>query len=261
MPPAHVTLWTASTAVAGSATPWLSESERARAASYRRAVDCDRFTVGAALVRLAVARHTGGDPRGAVIDRTCLECGRPHGRPTATASGLALSVSHAGAMVVVAASTDAVAVGVDIEQVPARIEAGVIDLALDLGEQQWVAAGGVDGDSSPEQRFTRLWTLKEAAVKATGDGLRAALPEVIFSATDPGRWRLAGYPDGLGVEPMSLAAIPAAMLANAQLVGSVAAIGADVVLLDHRDAASALGALRAGRPKLPGAEGDGSGNR
>lgn len=240
MPPADVTLWTAPSALADWGAPLLSDPERARAARYWQAIDRDRFTVGAALVRLVVAGHTGGDPRGVVIDRTCPECGRPHGRPAAPASGLALSVSHAGGLVVVAASSDARAVGVDIEQVPARIEPGVLDLTLDPAEKRWVEAGGVDGERSPEQRFTRLWTLKEAAVKATGDGLRAALPAVTFGANGPGRWWLAGYPDGLHAEPMSLAAIPAAMLANAQLVGSVAAIGTDVVLVDHRDAASAL---------------------
>ena len=111
----------------------LDPVEERRADGLASAADLGRFVVGAVLLRVAVAAVTGQDPRGVSIDRTCDECGGPHGRPRV--AGLHVSVAHAGPLVLVATSPDPV--GVDVE-------------ALDRGP-------GVE-----------TWVRDEATFKATG---------------------------------------------------------------------------------------------
>ncbi|UUZ45490.1 hypothetical protein LP422_05065 [Janibacter limosus] len=89
----------------------LDPVEARRAEGIASAADLGRFVVGAVLLRVAVAAATGADPRAVSIDRTCDECGCPHGRPRV--AGLHVSVAHAGPPVVVATSPDPV--GVDVE--------------------------------------------------------------------------------------------------------------------------------------------------
>ena len=111
----------------------LDPVEERRADGLASAADLGRFVVGAVLLRVAVAAATGQDPRAVSIDRTCDECGGPHGRPRV--AGLHVSVAHAGPLVLVATSPDPV--GVDVE-------------ALDRGP-------GVE-----------TWVRDEATFKATG---------------------------------------------------------------------------------------------
>ena len=104
----------------------LDATERARVASLERPADQGRSMVAAALLRVAVGGRLGVPPREVVIDRTCAECGEPHGRPRVLGPGSAVpevSVSHSGLLVVVALS-DGAAVGVDVQRV-----ADVADLA------------------------------------------------------------------------------------------------------------------------------------
>jgi 4'-phosphopantetheinyl transferase len=157
--------------------PWhaelLSPAERERRSALQRAEDRARFTVAAALLRLAAARRLGTPAGQVTVDRTCDDCGRPHGRPRLPGTGLAASISHSGDRVAVALSGTA-AVGVDVEQIkPVSVEqlAGHV-----LGEDEAAATLG---------EFFCYWTRKEAVVKATGDGLRMALPKVVV--TRPGQ--------------------------------------------------------------------------
>ena len=99
----------------------LDPVERARLAAMERPADRGRSLVGFALLRAAVAQHLGVDPRDVVIDRTCEDCGEPHGRPRVVGpAGAApwVSVSHSGVLVLVAltAATGG-GVGVDVQRV------------------------------------------------------------------------------------------------------------------------------------------------
>lgn len=156
--------------------PWhhtlLDPTEQGRRGALRRAADQARFTVATALVKLVVAERLGVAAAGVVIDRSCTDCGRPHGRPRLPGRELAVSISHSGDRVLVAV-TDGPAVGADVEQVA---PVNVAELATQvLGPGETAAA-------LPD--FFRYWTRKEAVVKATGDGLRMPLAQVMVAPPD-----------------------------------------------------------------------------
>jgi 4'-phosphopantetheinyl transferase len=88
------------------------------------------------------------------------------------------SLSHSGRRVVVAI-TASTPVGVDVERVCAdRDLDALIERVLDPGERSTLAA--LVG-SARRAAFYRYWVRKEAAVKATGHGLRMPLAAVTVS--------------------------------------------------------------------------------
>lgn len=91
----------------------LDPVESERAATIDRPSDLGRFVLGACLLRVAVEAATDVPAARVVVERTCDECGDPHGRPRVR--GTHVSVAHAGPLVVVATAT--VPVGVDVEAV------------------------------------------------------------------------------------------------------------------------------------------------
>lgn len=96
----------------------LDDTERVRVASLDRAADRGRSLLGAALLRVAVGTHRGVEPHRLTVDRTCGECGGPHGAPRVVGPGGTgpwVSVSHSGLLVVVALSA-AGPVGVDVQR-------------------------------------------------------------------------------------------------------------------------------------------------
>jgi 4'-phosphopantetheinyl transferase len=150
----------------------LDRTEQERRSALHRPADRARFTVATAVLKLAAGARLGLAPDRVVIDRTCGDCGRPHGRPRLPGQDLAVSISHSGDRVLVAITAGA-PVGVDVEQIS----------QVDPGELAGhVLAAGEAAPTRPE--FFCYWTRKEAVVKATGDGLRMALTEV--AVTPPG---------------------------------------------------------------------------
>ncbi|UNO40787.1 4'-phosphopantetheinyl transferase superfamily protein [Streptomyces sp. MST-110588] len=164
----------------------LDAVELWRRANYRRSQDRARFTVGAALLRLASARMLGRAPHLLTFGRECPDCKLPHGRPRLRDGHLHVSVSHSGDLIAVAVSTGA-EMGVDVETVdeskPARLARRVLDPA-ELARFQELP------ESERAQDFFRVWTRKEAVLKATGEGLRLPMNAVGF---DRGG-RLTAYP-------------------------------------------------------------------
>lgn len=141
--------WATLTAADQGLTAMLDSRERARVEALRRPADQGRSLVGAALLRSAVASHLGAAPQEIVIDRTCAECGGPHGAPQVLGPGSPpfpqVSVSHSGLLVVVALGAGG-PVGVDVQRLaelsdPAHGPAWVRREAL-------VKAGGAAGDAA-----------------------------------------------------------------------------------------------------------------
>lgn len=164
-----------------AARPWHRElftaDEIGRADAYLRPEDRNRFTVGCATSRLVLGRLLGLAPERVPLRRDCASCGRPHGRPRLPGDELHVSVSHSGDWVAVAV-TDLGPVGVDVERHASR--------TADLAETVLAPAEAAALARLPEaERGTALieyWTRKEAALKATGDGLRAPLTGVVVTA-------------------------------------------------------------------------------
>ena len=170
----HAERLATSPAVIARAATGLSDAERKRAATYRHDGDRARFEVGALLVRTVVGRICGVPGRAVTVDRTCDWCGRAHGRPRVPGSGLHLSVSHSGDIVVVAVSVDG-PVGVDVEQVTGRgffDHVALISRVFDASERAHITNAG---------EFLTSWTRKEAVLKATGNGLRVPPADVLVT--------------------------------------------------------------------------------
>ncbi|MFE0592619.1 hypothetical protein [Micromonospora echinospora] len=138
----------------------LDDTERRRLAAIVHPRHRRQSTLGAVLLRLAVAHHVGVPADRLRVVRECPSCPEPHGRPRLPGHRLSVSVSHSGRRVVVAvAARDGL--GVDVERV-------------------------VPGQRPAD---LELWCRREAVAKATGDGLRIRVRDIRVSPT-----RLLTYP-------------------------------------------------------------------
>jgi 4'-phosphopantetheinyl transferase len=184
----------------------LDETERQRWAACRRDEDRERFGVGCALAKTVLAGYAGLRPVDVRFDRTCPQCGRPHGKPVFMASALSHSVTHSGDLVAVAVARTPV--GVDVEQLDGRARPlggdgdtqALARLVLADDEQATLAAVG---PSARTREFLAAWTRKEAVTKATGDGLRVSFRDVVI-VTDEGAPRLVAWPYPQPPESVSL---------------------------------------------------------
>jgi 4'-phosphopantetheinyl transferase len=206
----------------------LVAAERERRSALRQPADQARFTVATALVRLAAGRRLGLPAHAVPIDRTCPDCGRPHGRPRLPGHDLAVSISHSADRVLVALA--GAPVGVDVEEISDRVDPD--ELA------SHVLAAGERAPTRPE--FFCYWTRKEAVVKATGDGLRMALTKVAVTA--PGAPpRLLRYG-----ERRDLVASLADLDAGTGYASAVAVLAAGPLRVSSQDATGLLAAATPG---------------
>jgi 4'-phosphopantetheinyl transferase len=210
----------------------LDEVERGRWGAYRRAEDRDRFLVGCALTKIAVADRTGMLAAAVVLDRTCSHCAKPHGKPTMP--GLELSVTHSGDLIGVALGP--VPVGVDVEHAESRrddVDAvdGVARFAL--ADEELEALRALPAHER-QVGFLVYWTRKEAVTKATGDGLRVPFREVVVSGWDEPP-RLLAWPYPSPPSDVRLHDLPA----ESGYAAALAVIG-DVSEVDVRDGTALL---------------------
>ena len=135
--------------------------------------------------RLAYQRRHGRDPLLALLAvylnmpaENVLLLEGAHGRPElATANGLSFNWSHCEDLAVVAIARDIVP-GIDLERLRARPR------ALDIARRYFAAdeiemLASVSEDARHEV-FLRLWTAKEAVLKALGHGIAFGLHRLSF---------------------------------------------------------------------------------
>ncbi len=164
----------------------LDETERRRWTAYRREEDRERFLAGCALAKTALARYTGQRPADVRFDRTCGQCGEPHGKPVIEGGGVEHSVAHSGDLVAVAVARAPGRRGRRAaRRAPAPAGRGRrpgrarAPRALRAPSRpRWPRSP----PGRPARAFLVAWTRKEAVTKATGDGLRAAFSEVVVAA-------------------------------------------------------------------------------
>jgi 4'-phosphopantetheinyl transferase len=159
----------------------LDAVEHGRRDRYLRVADRERFTVGVALTRLALGRALDLPPERVPLERTCSDCGRPHGAPRLPGGGGPyVSVSHSADRIALAVS-DAGPLGVDVE-------AAVRELGEELATRVLGPAELEDldrlGAADRQVGLLAYWTRKEAVIKATGEGLRVPLADLHVSAPD-----------------------------------------------------------------------------
>lgn len=156
----------------------LSEDEKARGRSFVTAALRHRFVAGRARLRALLGGQLGLDPRTLAFVQN--EFGKPRlaGHPS-----LHFSLSHSGDQAVLAVSEQR-EIGIDIERVRPLDH---LDLARRYFHPNEVSA--IESVRPPDEQllaFFRIWTLKEAVVKAIGRGLSIPLDTFDVSiATSP----------------------------------------------------------------------------
>ncbi|MEV4458273.1 4'-phosphopantetheinyl transferase superfamily protein [Microbispora sp. NPDC049633] len=215
----------------------LSANELRRAARFRREPDRRRFLTGAHLLREAAAERLGVRPADVVVDRTCPDCDRYHGKPRVLTEGetLHVSISHSGDRVAVAL-TAVGPLGVDVEAVPATPVDDLARCALTETERQALVALP---EHARYEGFARIWVRKEAALKATGHGLRISPDRV--EVTGPGEspallsWPLDVPPAAVRIHPLDPGPGYVAVVAVLGGDHGITVREADAALLRRRD--------------------------
>ncbi|MDP1839138.1 MAG: 4'-phosphopantetheinyl transferase superfamily protein [Reyranella sp.] len=156
----------------------LSEDEKARGRSFVTISLRHRFVAVRARLRTLLGEHLGLDPRTLVFVQNAF--GKPR---LADHPSVHFSLSHSSDQAVLAVSEQR-EVGIDIERVRPLDH---LDLARRYFHPNEVAA--IEGAQLPQEQllaFFRVWTLKEAVVKAIGKGLSIPLDTFDVSiATSP----------------------------------------------------------------------------
>lgn len=175
--------WTRTEAVPPDWPEVLGPEERARAARLAFDDDRRRYVAAHVLARRVLARYLAAAPADLRFAAVCSTCGGPHGKPALVGAGageVEFSISHSGGWAVVAATRGA-PVGVDVE----RIDRSVADLAHLDGVLTSVERRVVAGLPAAERAaaVVRYWVRKEAALKASGDGL--VVPPAALTVSSP----------------------------------------------------------------------------
>ena len=143
----------------------LTAEDRVQSDRMKDADAARRLLSRRSTTRSVLASYLETDAAALLIGRTCPTCGETdHGRPFVMGTAMQFSVSSSGRLAVVAVSDRSV--GVDIE----AMRTSIVPLASALSEteQRGLASLGVDQQGA---NFLRLWTAKEAVLKAGGRSL------------------------------------------------------------------------------------------
>jgi 4'-phosphopantetheinyl transferase len=183
----------------------LDEQEILRLRRFAFARDRHRFLVSHALLRSVLSHYGGLEPA------SWRFATGAHGKPAVVAAqrGAApeFNLSHSGSLAVLAVAAQADSLGVDLEQHrPGRNFLGLA--RRNFAPAEAATLPGLAGEELAGE-FYDLWTLKEAFVKARGDGLSRSLAEFWFSfdrgrnflsfdaapalEPEPARWRFWSY--------------------------------------------------------------------
>ena len=144
----------------------LSFEEQQKARSIGASDVRDRFVAGRQMIRQTLSPWLGIDP--AAISLGVGESGKPFVRQDPS---LHFSISHSGEMLLAAFSRTEI--GVDLERQRHVERKALARRFFSAAEDQYLAAS-TDEEMGKEQ-FFRLWTSREAAIKADGRGMGALL--------------------------------------------------------------------------------------
>jgi len=190
----------------------LSAEEQAQAGRYRYALHRRRFVVRRARLRAWAGARLGVAPRAVEVLHDA------HGKPAVIGLEGHFNASHSGELMLIAAA--AVPLGCDIERIDAGIDWRPIADRLFAPEERTALAPLNDADG--RTAFFRVWTRKEAFVKAIGAGL--AFPLDAFAVgveADPRLLR--------GGAGWSIAALPLADHACAVVAQTEAPLALEIV--------------------------------
>ncbi|MBJ8502858.1 MULTISPECIES: 4'-phosphopantetheinyl transferase family protein [Acinetobacter] len=132
------------------------------------------FLISRVLVKTVLADKLGISPHEVNIQL------HPNGKPFVEGSkAVYFNLSHS-ANIIVLAVTEAGEIGIDVEQVDREFEWRRVDSVLASSEIEWIKQNELIDPSSVYQRFFQIWTLKEAYIKCTGEGMSCHLKKLNF---------------------------------------------------------------------------------
>jgi 4'-phosphopantetheinyl transferase len=158
--------------------PWLDAHERAALARMVSRAERERREVAWGRRRAILTRYLDCAPENVGFER------RPTGRPEIASpegSGLQFSLAHSGSFGLLAVAR--CSVGVDVEEIDAEIDTERLAARFFTdGEAEYLR--GLAREDRVSACF-RLWVLKEAYVKAIGEGVPSGLSKHEFSLDGP----------------------------------------------------------------------------
>ena len=141
-----------------------------------------QFLLARSVLRTMLRNETGQDDWKIVAEPN----GKPYIIDTRGNRGPHLSISHTRGMVACALSPYS-SIGIDIEQWKPRQFSSIAAFSFGVEEQQQVKEKGL-------AEFYKIWTLREAISKCTGDGLKLVTNGVdLVSGVDEGYHRIHHY--------------------------------------------------------------------
>jgi 4'-phosphopantetheinyl transferase len=150
-----------------SAWDFLSQKEREKSSNFLRPVDSKRYVLRHGLLRYILSIYTNTDP--GLLPLVNGIQGKPGLHPKSDFHELSFSLSHADQVVSVGIVRTH-SIGIDIVKAnPDYPFHDIIEYLFTPGEKEFMQR------VAPGQRymlFFKIWALKEAIVKATGDGIR-----------------------------------------------------------------------------------------
>lgn len=140
----------------------LDQAEQQRAARYISLAARHQFVCSRAIVREIIGRYVGREPADLVFSA------QPGGRPFLKGQQLDFNLSHSGDWLVLAIGQGC-RFGVDIESYcPSSPHEAIVGQHFSRAEQEQWRSAAPDGRAKV---FARIWTRKEAALKAVGIGI------------------------------------------------------------------------------------------
>ena len=172
----------------------LDDNEKARCRRFRSVRARREFVLCRAALRVSLAERLGCDCR--QLSFGYREHGKPYARISGTSLDTAFNVSHSGRHGLIALAGHG-CVGVDVEERAAHRDMdGMGALVYGPAERRLLRhAAGRD----KAQLFYRLWSLKEALIKALGTGFSLnpsgfELPEPVLQGARSGEFRFPHRP-------------------------------------------------------------------
>jgi 4'-phosphopantetheinyl transferase len=150
----------------------VTAEEHERAARFRQEADRQRFLCGRLLIRTFLGNHLGIAPRDVRFVTG------EHGKPEAVDGNPRFNLAHSGEWLLFGLARDR-ELGVDVEQ--HRQMRDAIDIARRFFAPPEVEALEALDPAHHHDMFFRVWTRKEAIVKATGAGITAGLDRFAVS--------------------------------------------------------------------------------
>ena len=155
----------------------MSDSRRSKCDGLKTEDDKKRCITADRLLREVLSEFTGKKPDYFVFKET--ETGKPY----CTNADVYFSISHSGDYVAVAVSASC-EVGVDIEKLR-HVKAAVMRMFCNERDCEFIRGSSDVNElllTEPDvlERFFRVWTFKEAAVKLTGEGITDRIKRVEY---------------------------------------------------------------------------------